>query len=95
MFSANLASPAGVVFQWFDHEDLFTLGGRQFRVTDVRRERAGDVTVEEARREGVANLDEWRRFWIENLPRAAGPNLWKPDQVCVRHEFVATDLAKV
>jgi hypothetical protein len=81
-------------YQWFDPADIFTLGGRQFQVTDVRREKTGDVTLEEARREGATSLEESRRFWVENLPRAAGPNGWKPDQICVRHEFVATDLTR-
>jgi hypothetical protein len=80
-------------YQWLDQGDLFLLGGRQFRVTEVGRERLSDVTADGASREGVSSVEEWRRRWVENLPRSAGAAEWTPDQLCVRHEFVATDLA--
>jgi hypothetical protein len=78
-------------YQWLDEGDLFTLGGRTFRVTQVTRERAGDVTEAEAKREGFGSLAEWRRQWLDNLPRAAGSGEWRPDVICVRHDFVASD----
>jgi hypothetical protein len=78
-------------YQWLDDGDIFTLGGRQFRVTDVRRERVADVTPDEARLEGLPSLAEWKRVWSESLPLSAGNDA--TDQLCFRHEFVATDLA--
>ena len=78
-------------YQWLDVGDIFSLGGRQFTVTDVRREKAGDVDEAAAKGEGAATLAEWRRSWVENLPRSLGPD-WQPETLCVRHEFVASDL---
>ncbi len=78
-------------YQWLDVGDIFSLGGRQFTVTDVGREKAGDVDEAAAKGEGAATLAEWRRSWVENLPRSLGPD-WQPETLCVRHQFVASDL---
>jgi hypothetical protein len=79
-------------YRWLDAADLFTLGGRQFTVTEVALEKAAAVDEKEARREGASTLAEWRRLWVENLPRSAGALEWNPEVICVRHEFVASDL---
>jgi N4-acetylcytidine amidohydrolase len=81
-------------YQWLDAGDLFTLGGRQFRVTAVTRERVGEVDEPEAKREGARSLAEWRRFFCENLPQSVGAPEWNPETIAVRHEFIATDLAR-
>lgn len=76
-------------FLWFDEDDVFVLAGRRFRVTKVTRERADEITPEEARREGHATVEEWRRAWAESLPRAApAPS---DEGLCFRHEFAAVD----
>jgi hypothetical protein len=79
-------------FQWLDAVDIFTLGGRSFTVADVRREKVAEVGEDEARREGASSLAEWRRSWIDNLPASAGTPEWNGSVLCVRHEFVASDL---
>ena len=81
-------------FVWLDEGDVFTLAGRAFRAAAVVRERSGDVTEADAKREGMASIAEWRRHWLDNLPRSAGTDVWSPDQTCVRHDFVALDLVK-
>jgi hypothetical protein len=78
------------LYQWLDEGDLFSLGGRTFRVTAVAREKVGSVGEPEARREGTS-LAEWRRSWVDNLPRGSGHDSWNAEQLCVRHDFVATD----
>lgn len=78
-------------YQWLDGGDIFTLGGRQFTVTNVAREKVGAVDEAEAKREGTSSLAEWRRFWVENLPNSLHAE-WSPDTLCVRHEFQASDL---
>jgi len=79
------------LFQWLDEGDLFTLGGRTFRVTGVAREKVGAIDEPQARREGVSSLAEWRRHWLDNLPRGAGNDVWNAEQLCVRHDFLASD----
>jgi hypothetical protein len=81
-------------YQWLDVGDIFTLGGRQFQVTAVSRERVGAVDEAEAKREGARSLGEWRRFWSENLPQSVGAPDWNAETLAVRHDFVATDLAR-
>ncbi|MBI3722416.1 hypothetical protein HY251_00445 [bacterium] len=81
-------------YQWLDVGDFFSLGGRHFKVTEVARERVGALGLEDARREGAASLDEWKRHWTDNLPRSVAQAGWNPDQICVRHDFEATDSSR-
>jgi hypothetical protein len=79
-------------YQWLDAGDIFTLGGRQYQVTSVAREKVASVDEAEAKREGARSLADWKRFWVENLPQSLGAPEWNPETLAVRHEFIATDL---
>lgn len=75
---------------WMDEGDHFVLGGRKFRVARVTRERVDDVGAEEARREGYSTVEDFRRAWAENRPRAQTA-LRSSDEQCWRHEIAAQD----
>lgn len=68
--------------QYADEGDTFELDGQQFEVVDVTEQTLGDLTDEDARREGSPDLDAYR----ERLVRAHGGNFeWDDDARVVRH----------
>lgn len=60
------------------------------RITIIRRysQRLGDVTEEEARKEGFRSLEEFKREWA----RIYGP--WNPDQQVTAYEFHLVSTAR-
>lgn len=63
--------------------DRFELEGEPFEVVDVTERRLGDLTDEDARAEGVADLDAYRRL----LERAHDDFEWDDESTVVRHRF--------
>jgi len=45
------------------------------------QQRLGEITYEELRAEGFQTLNEFMRFWVENIGE------WNPDQPVVVYEF--------
>jgi hypothetical protein len=81
-------------YVWLDEGDLLSLGGRRFKVVKVSRERTDDVSLDEARREGFASIEEWRRAWAEGRPRPPAAALRPSEELCWRHELAALDDVK-
>ena len=55
--------------------------GHRILITRVYRQRLGEITPEEAMKEGGYTLDEFKQVWI----RING--CWEPDEVVVVYEF--------
>lgn len=68
--------------RYADEGDTFELDGRPFEVMDVTERTLGDLTDEDARREGSPDIDAYR----ERLKRAHGGNFeWDDSAQVVRH----------
>ena len=67
--------------------DTFEVDGRRFEVTDVTERTLGDLTDEDARKQGAADLDAYR----ERLKHAHENFEWDDDSETVRHAFVLVD----
>ncbi|MFC7069018.1 ASCH domain-containing protein [Halobaculum lipolyticum] len=63
--------------------DTFDIDGTTFEVTAVERRTLGDLTDEDARAEGSADLDAYR----ERLARVHDSFEWDDDSEVVRHAF--------
>jgi len=71
--------------RYADEGDTFEIDGTTFEVTDVTRRTLGDMTDEDARREGSEDLDAYK----ERLRRVHDEFEWDPDSEVVRHRFEA------
>ncbi|QRV16803.1 ASCH domain-containing protein [Haloterrigena salifodinae] len=69
--------------QYADEGDTFTIDGTTFEVTDVTERRLGELTDEDARAEGMDDLEGYRRM----LERAHDDFEWDDDSAVVRHRF--------
>ncbi|WP_135827845.1 ASCH domain-containing protein [Halorussus halobius] len=69
--------------QYAEEGDEFELDGETFAVVEVRERTLGDLTDEDARREGMADLDQYR----EVLNRAHDHFEWDDDSEVVLHRF--------
>ncbi len=73
--------------RYADEGDTFAIEGTTFAVTDVTERTLGDLTDEDARREGAADLAAYR----ERLNRAHESFEWDDDSTVVRHRFERRD----
>jgi len=69
--------------EYADEGDTFDIDGRTFEVTDVTHRTLGDLTDEDAQREGSEDLDAYR----ERLSRVHDTFEWDDDSEVVRHRF--------
>jgi hypothetical protein len=69
--------------RYAEEGDEFELDGETFEVVAVRDRTLGDLTDEDARREGMADLDEYRTM----LNRAHDHFEWDDDSEVVLHRF--------
>lgn len=69
--------------QYADEGDHFELEGESFEVVEVRERTLGDVTDEDARAEGMADLEAYERV----LERAHDHFEWDDDSDVVLHRF--------
>jgi hypothetical protein len=68
--------------RYAEEGDTFAIDGQQFEVVGVTERTLGDVTDEDARREGSADLEAYR----ERMVRAHGGEFtWDEDAEVVRH----------
>jgi Ran GTPase-activating protein (RanGAP) involved in mRNA processing and transport len=68
--------------RYADEGDTFELDGDTFEVVDVTERKLGDMTDEDARREGSEDLEAYK----ERMVRAHGGNFeWDEDADVVRH----------
>ncbi|MFB6310980.1 MAG: ASCH domain-containing protein [Salinirussus sp.] len=68
--------------RYADEGDTFELDGRTFEVIEVTERTLGDITDEDARREGSADLDAYK----ERMQRAHGGNFtWDDTAEVIRH----------
>ncbi len=74
--------------QYAEEGDTFEIDGTTFEVVDVTERTLGDMTDEDARREGSTDLDAYR----ERMVRAHGGDFeWNPDAEVVRHRVAQAD----
>jgi uncharacterized protein YhfF len=73
--------------RYADEGDTFVVDGQEFVITDVTDETLGDITEEDARREGSADLEAYRK----RLKRAHKNFEWDDDSETVRHRFEPVD----
>jgi len=74
--------------QYAEEGDRFSIDGTQFEIVDVTDRTLGDMTDEDARREGSEDLDAYR----ERMVRAHGGNFtWDEDADVVRHRVERTE----
>jgi hypothetical protein len=59
--------------------------GKHIKITRVTHQRLGDVSEEEADKEGFSSIDEFRSAWI----RINGS--WDPDMVVTVYDFELTE----
>lgn len=69
--------------QYAAEGDTFEVDGQRFEVTDVTHRTLGDLTDEDARREGSKDLAAYRK----RLQRAHDDFEWDDDSDVVRHRF--------
>jgi hypothetical protein len=69
--------------RYAEEGDRFKVDGEAFEVVAVRERRLGDLTDEDARAEGMADLEQYR----EVLNRAHGNFEWDDDSEVVLHRF--------
>ncbi|MDS0260838.1 ASCH domain-containing protein [Haloarcula sp. S1CR25-12] len=69
--------------EYADEGDTFDIDGQRFEVTDVTHRTLGDLTDEDAQREGSADLDAYR----ERLNHVHDQFEWDDDSDVVRHRF--------
>jgi len=62
-----------------------TSTGHYLRITKRYSQRLGEVTEDEAHREGFNSLEEFRHKWISIY------GSWEPEQVVVVYEFIVID----
>lgn len=63
--------------------DRFEIDGEAFEITEVRERQLGDLTDEDARAEGMADLDEYRTM----LSRVHDHFEWNDESDVVLHRF--------
>lgn len=63
--------------------DTFEVDGERFEVTDVTHRTLGDLTDEDAQREGSEDLEAYKR----RLDRVHDEFEWDPESDVVRHRF--------
>jgi len=73
--------------RYADEGDTFEIDGERFEVTDVTERTLGDLTDEDARREGSSDLDAYR----ERLQRVHDEFEWDDDSEVVRHRFAPVE----
>jgi len=71
--------------EYAEEGDTFEIDGESFEVTDVSHRTLGDLTDEDARREGSEDLDAYR----ERLNHVHDSFEWDDDSEVVRHRFEA------
>jgi hypothetical protein len=69
--------------QYAEEGDRFTVDGVAFEVTEVRDRTLGDLTDEDAQREGSPDLEHYRK----RLDRAHDGFEWDDDSAVVLHRF--------
>jgi hypothetical protein len=69
--------------RYAEEGDRFSVDGVTFEVTDVTERTMGDLTDEDARREGSPDLEHYRK----RLDRAHEDFEWDDDSEVVRHRF--------
>jgi hypothetical protein len=69
--------------KYADEGDVFEIDGQRFEVTDVTHRTLGDMTDEDARREGSEDLEAYK----QRLKRVHDNFEWDPDSDVVRHRF--------
>ena len=72
--------------RYAEEGDTFTIDGTTFEVTDVTERTLGDLTDEDARAEGMEDLEAYRDL----LERAHENFEWDDDSEVVRHRFEPT-----
>jgi kynureninase len=74
--------------QYAEEGDTFELDGDTFEVVDVTERTLGDMTDEDARREGSTDLEAYR----ERMVRAHGGEFtWNEDAHVVRHRVARVE----
>ncbi|ELY65162.1 ASCH domain-containing protein [Natrinema versiforme] len=69
--------------QYAEEGDTFAIDGTIFEVTDIRERTLGDLTDEDARAEGMENLEAYERL----LERAHEDFEWDDDSEVMLHRF--------
>lgn len=68
--------------QYAEEGDWFEIAGDRFEIVDVTERKLGDMTDEDARREGSPDLEAYK----ERMVKAHGGNFeWNEDAEVVRH----------
>ena len=67
--------------------ETFTLEGVDIVVTHLERKRLGDMTEDQARKEGYSSLDEYREIIMRMHPGM----VWNPDSLVWVHSFKILD----
>jgi len=69
--------------QYADEGDTFEIEGETYEITEIRERTLGDLTDEDARAEGMRDLDHYR----EIMNRAHDSFEWDDDSDIVLHRF--------
>jgi len=69
--------------EYASERDTFEIDGQHFEVTDVTHRTLGDLTDEDAQREGSEDLAAYKK----RLERVHDHFEWDPDSDVVRHRF--------
>ncbi|MDD5543008.1 MAG: ASCH domain-containing protein [Acidobacteriia bacterium] len=64
----------------------FEIAGRQFELVRVENQRLGDLTDQDALKEGFPDLRQYQEF-IQRIHGGGPGSSWNPDSQCWMHEF--------
>jgi len=67
----------GIRDRWFSKPEAHILITRKYK------QRLGDISLEDVKKEGYSNLEEFQRTWEE----VHGPGGWNPDLIVTVYEF--------
>ena len=80
-YTLSIGKTYAVRDRWFSKAQGHILVTRKFR------QRLGDISPEDVKKEGFSSLKEFQEEWEEIY----GPGSWNPDQIVIAYEFKLSD----
>lgn len=71
----------GKVTNLMSNKDFSKLTGKYIRITKVYQKALSEFTNEDSKKEGFDNLDQFKKYWSENI------GVWQSNNIVWVHEF--------
>ena len=76
-YTLTIGKTYAVRDRWFSKPQGHIIVTRKFR------QRLGDISPEDVKKEGFSSLEEFKKEWKE----CYGPESWNPDQIVIAYEY--------